>query len=243
MPYDPNKHHRRSIRLPGYDYTRPGAYFITICTHGRAALFGAIDGAAIALNDAGRMVEYWWAELGHKFPTIAIDAFVVMPDHIHGIIVIGAGDDDMRLNADASGNKLAFCNTTPTECRLATSLNNRGIAGTNQEWLVWKGFYGRIFIPYLTLDASSATYTNDGGGTTTVQAARFGFGGTANKILVQNLTISNMAVERDNLLTAVGTRGYAATNEDGFLGLRINGSIAIEGSLKMFACNSDHPRC
>ena len=99
MPYDPNKHHRRSIRLPGYDYTRPGAYFITICTHGRAALFGAIDGAAIALNDAGRMVEYWWAELGHKFPTIAIDAFVVMPDHIHGIIVIGAGDDAAAINA------------------------------------------------------------------------------------------------------------------------------------------------
>ncbi|MBK9940136.1 MAG: hypothetical protein IPP13_00735 [Kouleothrix sp.] len=99
MPYDPNKHHRRSIRLPGYDYTRPGAYFITICTHGRAALFGAIDGAAIALNDAGRMVEYWWAELGHKFPTIAIDAFVVMPDHIHGIIVIGAGDDATAINA------------------------------------------------------------------------------------------------------------------------------------------------
>jgi hypothetical protein len=150
---------------------------------------------------------------------------------------------DMRLNADANGNKLAFCNTSPTECRLATSLNNRGTAGVNQEWLVWKGFYGRIFVPYLTLDASSVTYTNDGGGTTTVSAARFGFGGTANKILVQNLTISNMAVERDNLLTAAGTRGYAATSEDGFLGLRINGSIAIEGSLKMFACNSDHPRC
>lgn len=149
---------------------------------------------------------------------------------------------DMRLNADATGTTLCGGAVAQIECRLAVSLNNRGTAG-NQEWLVWKGFYGRIFIPYLTLDASTATYTNDGGGTTTVPAARFGFGGSGNKIQIQNLTISNMAVERDNLLTATGTRGYLATSEDGFLGLQINGNVTINGSLKMFACNSDHPRC
>jgi len=99
MPYDPNRHHRRSIRLRGYDYTRPGAYFITICTHGRAALFGGIDGGAMGLNDAGRMVERWWGELNHKFPTIVTDAFVVMPNHIHGIVVIGAGDDAIADSA------------------------------------------------------------------------------------------------------------------------------------------------
>lgn len=151
---------------------------------------------------------------------------------------------DMRLNADASGNTLCGGATLPLiECRLAVSLNNRGTAGTNQEWLVWKGFYGRIFIPYLTLDADTVSYTNDGGGTSTVSAAKFGFGGTANKIQIQNLTISNMSIERDNLLTASGTRGYLATSEDGFLGLQINGNVAISGTLKMFACTSDHPRC
>jgi hypothetical protein len=150
---------------------------------------------------------------------------------------------DMRLNADASGNSICGTTIPLIECRLATSLNNRGTAGVNQEWMVWKGFYGRIFIPKLLLDADSVSYTNDGGGTSTVSAARFGFGGTANKIQIQNLTISNMAVERDNLLTAAGTRGYAATSEDGFLGLQINGNVAINGTLKMFACNTDHPRC
>ena len=93
MPYDPNKHHRRSIRLPGYDYARPGAYFVTICAHGRAALFGAVDGGAMRLNDAGRMVERWWRELNRKLSNITTDAFVVMPDHVHGIIVIGAPGD------------------------------------------------------------------------------------------------------------------------------------------------------
>jgi REP element-mobilizing transposase RayT len=89
MPYDPNRHHRRSIRLPGYDYTRPGAYFITICAHGRAALFGAVGGGAMCLNDAGRMVERRWGELGRKFPAVTADAFVVMPDHMHGIVILG----------------------------------------------------------------------------------------------------------------------------------------------------------
>jgi len=150
---------------------------------------------------------------------------------------------DMRLNADASGTSICGGAVALIECRMALSLNNRGTAGTNQEWLVWKGFYGRIFIPYLTLDADTASYTNDGGGTTTVSAARFGFGGTANKIQIQNLTVTNMSIERDNLLTAAGTRGYLATSEDGFLGLQINGNVAISGTLKLFACNTDHPRC
>jgi putative transposase len=90
MPYDPNRHHRRSIRLRGYDYAQAGAYFVTICTQDRWVLFGGIDGGALRLNDAGRMVERWWGELNHKFPIISTDAFVVMPDHIHGIIVVGA---------------------------------------------------------------------------------------------------------------------------------------------------------
>jgi len=110
--------------------------------------------------------------------------------------------------------------------------------------LVMKGIYGRIYMPYITLDADTVTYTSDvDGSSKSVAAVKLGYGGPSNKILVQNLTISNMAVERDNLLTAAGTRGYAATSEEGFLGLQINGSAEISGTVKMFACNSDHPRC
>lgn len=89
---DPNEQiherHRRSIRLRGYDYSENGAYFVTICTHNREHLFGVIENRGMRLNDAGRMIDRWWRELGNRFPDIELDSFVVMPNHVHGIIVI-----------------------------------------------------------------------------------------------------------------------------------------------------------
>lgn len=90
MPYDPNRHNRRSIRLQGYDYSNPGGYFVTICVQNRECLFGAIDDGRVQLNDAGRMVERWWYKLPDKFPTVTVDEHIVMPNHFHGIIVISA---------------------------------------------------------------------------------------------------------------------------------------------------------
>jgi REP-associated tyrosine transposase len=88
MRLDPNHHHRRSIRLKGYNYTQPGAYFVTICTKNRACLFGeAVDGKML-LNDAGRMVQTVWDEMPVHYVGVAIDTFVVMPNHIHGIVVL-----------------------------------------------------------------------------------------------------------------------------------------------------------
>jgi REP element-mobilizing transposase RayT len=100
MTYDPQKHHRRSIRLKGYDYAQPGAYFVTICTQNRACLFGEVVDRQMQLNDAGRMVERWWKELNRKFAHIRTDAFVVMPNHIHGIIVIEPVGADLRVCPD-----------------------------------------------------------------------------------------------------------------------------------------------
>ncbi len=88
MRYDPERHHRRSIRLKGYDYSQPGAYFITIVTQNRECLFGDVVDGKMRLNDAGRMVERWWLELNHKFPAARTDAYVVMPNHFHGIVII-----------------------------------------------------------------------------------------------------------------------------------------------------------
>jgi REP element-mobilizing transposase RayT len=103
MAYDPNRHRRRSIRLRGYDYTQAGCYFVTICTHERRCLFGAIDGGVLRPNDAGRMIERWWGELNRKFPGIQTDAFVVMPDHIHGIIMITAANGIIADRVDPDG--------------------------------------------------------------------------------------------------------------------------------------------
>jgi len=153
---------------------------------------------------------------------------------------------EMRLNADAAGNSLCGTTALPmAECRLAIGVNNRGVAGVDQEWLVFKGIYGRIYIPRLTIDASTVSYTSDvDGSTQTIAALKLGYGGGGvNKIQINNLTISNIALERDNLGTALGTKGYMATSEEGFLGLQINGNVEIAGSLKMFPCSANHPRC
>ncbi|WP_132014634.1 transposase [Hydrogenispora ethanolica] len=95
MTYDPEIHHRRSIRLKGYDYSRAGLYFITICTQSRLHLLGKIENGAMILNDAGRMVATVWNEIPQHYSGFAIHEFVVMPNHIHGIIeimaMVGAG--------------------------------------------------------------------------------------------------------------------------------------------------------
>src|SRR3990172_10404651 len=84
--YDPTLHHRRSIRLKGYDYSQPGAYYVTIITQGRVRRFGEIVQGEMRLNQAGSMVEKWWLELAHKFPTVVLGAHGIMPNHFHGII-------------------------------------------------------------------------------------------------------------------------------------------------------------
>src|SRR6266542_4906900 len=75
---------RRSIRLCEYDYRRDGAYFITICTHDRAPIFGSIVNASVRLSDSGKWArDCWWAIPRH-FPQVFLDRFVIMPDHVHG---------------------------------------------------------------------------------------------------------------------------------------------------------------
>jgi REP element-mobilizing transposase RayT len=90
-------HHRRSIRLQGYDYTQAGAYFLTICTQNRECLFGDIVGGEMVLNDAGKMVAHWYAELENKFPDIQCDGFVCMPNHVHCIVVNTGVGADLRV--------------------------------------------------------------------------------------------------------------------------------------------------
>ncbi len=129
MTYNPDIHRRRSIRLKNYDYSQNGAYFITICTHGKACLFGHIVGAGskpahavsrskpahavptrskpirapltahdkpidiksprMNMNETGRLVEHTWSDLINHINGIELDEFIVMPNHVHGIVVIG----------------------------------------------------------------------------------------------------------------------------------------------------------
>lgn len=88
MDYNKDIHHRRSIRLNGYDYSRQGAYFITICTQNRKHLFGKIINGKIELNEAGIMIQNTWNNLPTRFDNIILDEYTIMPNHTHGIIII-----------------------------------------------------------------------------------------------------------------------------------------------------------
>ena len=83
---------RRSIRSRDYDYARAGAYFVTIVTKDRSCLFGQIVDSEMRPNQFGRIVEAAWSALPEHYPGVECDAFVMMPNHIHG--VIGLVDDD-----------------------------------------------------------------------------------------------------------------------------------------------------
>ena len=91
MKYDPAKHHRRSIRLKGYDYAQAGAYFVTICVQGRECVLGDVVDGHIMLNDAGQRADQFWPAVADHFADVEIDTWVTMPNHVHAIIVIGRG--------------------------------------------------------------------------------------------------------------------------------------------------------
>jgi REP element-mobilizing transposase RayT len=88
MKFDPKKHHRRSIRLPGYDYSQAGAYYVTIVAQGRECLFGEVVNAEMRLSRYGQIVQYAWFDLPKHYPHVELDAFCIMPNHAHGIIVL-----------------------------------------------------------------------------------------------------------------------------------------------------------
>jgi hypothetical protein len=104
MPCDSFKHHRRSIRLKGYDYTQPGAYYATIGAYGRLCIFGEIAGGVMRLNDYGEIARAEWLKTPSIRPEIALDEFQIMPDHIHAIIQIMDGAVSVGANGNAPGD-------------------------------------------------------------------------------------------------------------------------------------------
>ena len=88
MPYNPNKHQRKSIRLPGYDYSQAGYYFVTICCYRRQCLFSEIVDGAMQLNQYGQIARSEWLRSSTIRQEIELDEYVVMPNHFHGIVII-----------------------------------------------------------------------------------------------------------------------------------------------------------
>ena len=90
MNFNPNKHHRRSIRLKGYDYSQAGLYFITICCQDRIWRFGKIENNEMILNEYGQIAFDEWMKLTERFSNFELDIFQIMPNHIHGVIRVWA---------------------------------------------------------------------------------------------------------------------------------------------------------
>ena len=111
--YNPNIHHRRSIRLKGYDYAQAGLYFITICCQDRVCRFGNVVNGEMVLNEFGTVAYNEWGKLPERFPNFELDAFQIMPNHMHGIILlndapVGAGftpaPNDVNAQNDVQRN-------------------------------------------------------------------------------------------------------------------------------------------
>ena len=146
----PEAQRRRSIRLKGYDYSRAGAYFVTTVTQNRLCLFGDVVGDEMHLNEAGIMTQEMLETLPRRFPGIDLDAFVIMPNHIHGIIVInepvGASLVGAQDNSMATGERAATM-VAPTLGEvmgayksLTTIEYARGVTTCG-----WKSFYRRLW--------------------------------------------------------------------------------------------------
>ena len=149
--YDPEIHHRRSIRLKGYDYSQAGAYFVTICNQNRECLFGDIVDGEMRLNDAGEMLERWYSELEKKYPDIQCDEFVCMPNHVHFIAVnVGA---DLRVRPDSAPRQTMGEHVTMGEHIgsplhrvvqwFKTMTTNEYIRGVKQN--NWRSFPGKLW--------------------------------------------------------------------------------------------------
>lgn len=100
MKYNPRKHHRRSIRLKNYDYSKTGFYFVTACTNNRRCLFGNVHDKIMILNDAGKIADKCWREIPEHFPNVDLHEYVIMPNHVHGIIEITDGENKIIVGAE-----------------------------------------------------------------------------------------------------------------------------------------------
>ncbi|MDZ4185662.1 MAG: transposase, partial [Desulfuromonadales bacterium] len=146
MIYNPDIHHRRSIRLQNYDYATAGAYFVTICAQGKECLFGTVVDGVMMENDAGRLVKSVWSGLPERFPGMELDAFVMMPNHFHFILflvgapLVGARSEEDQSRAPTSGAPTTVGEVVGAFKSLTTHEYTIGVAKSR-----WPAFPGRLW--------------------------------------------------------------------------------------------------
>lgn len=151
MAYNPAIHHRRSIRLKGYNYSQAGLYFITLCTQNRVHFFGNITNGTMNLNHAGVMIEKWYYELENKYPDKRCHQMVVMPNHFHCIIEnISMSNDENAHDERAQPQPHYGINNKKTNATIGNAMDwfktmttNEYIRGVKQ--LGWQRFNGKLW--------------------------------------------------------------------------------------------------
>jgi putative transposase len=147
MSFDPDRHRRRSMRLAGHDYSSPGFYFVTVCSHDRGHLFGAVQDGSVLLSRPGEIVAQAWLFSARLRPEFRFDEWVIMPNHFHGIVQI--------VDAPLSGRQIPEVDGIPRmRSRSISSLMTGFKASTTKQinqqrnlpgCPVWQGrFYDRI---------------------------------------------------------------------------------------------------
>jgi len=106
---------REATRLPNYDYSSPGAYFVTVCTQGRRAILSWVIDGQVILTDFGRIVDDTWHWLEQQYEYVKLDEYVVMPDHFHAILIIKPGD--LPYDDNAGGSRTAPTDFLLEDCR------------------------------------------------------------------------------------------------------------------------------
>lgn len=106
MAFDPEIHRRRSVRYGAYDYSRSGAYFLTICPWNRQCIFGQVTGTAVVLTPEGKIVHEEWLKTPTHRSYVRLDQFIVMPNHFHGVLFLEGGEGTARRAPTRFGKQL-----------------------------------------------------------------------------------------------------------------------------------------
>ena len=141
MKFDPDVHHRRSLRLQGFDYRSAGAYFVTICTSERLCTLGAVVDQAVDLSREGAIIQEVWRSLPDRFAGGETDAFVVMPNHVHGVIVL-AGAQFTASNQSCEAKRSPMLGEVVRTFKAAST---RLIRASGSEGFAWqRGYYEHV---------------------------------------------------------------------------------------------------
>ncbi len=147
--YNPNIHHRRSIRLKGYDYSQAGLYFITICVKNRDCLLGNIVNGELTLNNAGQMIETEWLKLSTRFHNIQLHEYIVMPNHFHAILEIVGATLVVAPNPNVAPNPQFVVKNGDTNQKgqpqgIAPRDYPNGLSQRIKRWAIWLGHFNPL---------------------------------------------------------------------------------------------------